>query len=314
MQRWGQTTAGKVRYRCLRCRVSSTWKRPDIGKQYFRLFLRYLIKTTSLNELAHYHHLTRRTLIRQFSPYWLVAPLPIVIPIRGTLVLDATYLAGRREAVLVARTPQAVICWGFALHENQAAWELLLSQIRGTPRAIVCDGQKGLLKAVGARYPQTPIQRCLKHVKQGVQNKLSTHPKTAAGKELYQMSKQITNVRTRRQKRRWVRQFKRWIKRYAPFLNERSQGIMSSGRKHSWYTHGRLRGAKSILLRALPHLFTFVGHYEIPRTSNHIEGGINARLKELLRNHRGMPLWKKQILCAYFLRTKQRRKPTRNVT
>jgi len=121
MQRWGQTTAGKVRYRCLHCRISSTWKRPDIGKQYFRLFLRYLIKTTSLNELAHYHHLTRRTLIRQFSPYWLVAPLPIVIPIRGTLVLDATYLAGRREAVLVARTPQTVICWGFAQHENQAA-------------------------------------------------------------------------------------------------------------------------------------------------------------------------------------------------
>lgn len=29
---------------------------------------------------------------------------------------------------------------------------------------------------------------------------------------------------------------------------------------------------------------------ELPRTNNRIEGGVNAQLRSLLRNHRGMPL------------------------
>jgi len=38
--------------------------------------------------------------------------------------------------------------------------------------------------------------------------------------------------------------------------------------------------AHSFLLNALPHLFTFIEHPYLRRTTNHAEGGVNNRLKE----------------------------------
>lgn len=305
MQRWGRTAAGKPRYRCPNCAQSTTWKRLDNKPRWFLTFLKHLIGTTPLVDLARSHKIQPRTLMRALEPYWLVVPLPLRQIFSEIVIVDGTYLNGRTHAVLIARSKSSVLSWRFVLRENEIAWITLFSSLLKPPKVIVCDGQKGLIKAIHTRWKEVRIQRCLKHIKQGVLNQLSTHPKTRAGQELYQLSKSLTKVWTRRQKRRWLRKFHRWERKYLTFLNEKSSGIFPSGRKHSWYTHKRLRRAYSIFQGALPDLFTFVGHYEIPRTSNHVEGGINSRLKELLHAHRGLPLWKKQVLTAYFLRTKQ---------
>jgi len=41
---------------------------------------------------------------------------------------------------------------------------------------------------------------------------------------------------------------------------------------------------------ALPYLFTYQDYLSlnIPNTTNHVDGGINTKLKELNRQHRGM--------------------------
>lgn len=314
MQRWGQTAAKKIRYRCAHCLQTSTWKRPDNHAQWFPIFLKYLISKTTLEEVASLHNVSSRTLMRAFEPYWMVAPLPLPQVEDDVIILDGTSLNGRTDSTLIARSVAGVKSWKFVYRENQAGWTLLLNSLPDNVLVAVCDGQKGLIKAIYTRWKDIKIQRCVKHVKQGVLNKLSTHPKTLAGQELYQISKDLTKVWTRRQKRRWIKRLKKWQRRYTPYLNERSTGILPSGRKHSWYTHKQLRGANSLISGALPDLFRYIGHYHIPRTTNYLEGGINARIKELIHAHRGLPLWKKQILVAYFLRTKQAQKPTRFVT
>ena len=40
------------------------------------------------------------------------------------------------------------------------------------------------------------------------------------------------------------------------------------------------RQPKTSAGKALPHLFTFVDYPHVPRTTNHVEGGVNSRLKE----------------------------------
>jgi hypothetical protein len=312
MQRWGKTSAGKTRYRCPQCHQTTTWKRKDIQKHWLPIFLKHLLQSSSLQQLALEVKVSYRTLTRQLAPYWLVCPLPLKQKASSILIVDGLYLQGRRKAVLIIRSLLTVLTWYFAERENWQSWLKAFKQLGYPsdyqPEYVVCDGQKGLIKAIHQLWPEAKIQRCLIHLVRGVTNKISHHPKTQAGQELYLLSLSLTQVWTRRQKRRWLRRFFRWQKKYQAYLNERSYGFKSSGRKYSWYTHKQLRSAYRLLYLALPDMFRYVGHYQVPRTSNLVEGGINVRLKELFYNHRGLPLWKKQILTAYFLRSKQQTK------
>jgi len=313
MQRWGKTAAGKTRYRCINCKKTSIWKRPDNHFDWFPVFLKYILKTNSLSEIGHDYQVSTRNLSRKLEPYWLVWPLPLPQQEAKILIGDGINLNGRVETALIVRSLPSVKSWRFSYRENGKSWLALLETISDEPNYFVCDGQKGLIKAIHTRWDNVQIQRCMIHVIRGVVNKISNNPRTIPGKELHQITMELSRVWTRRQKRCWIKRLHKWHRQNESYLNERSTSTKPSGRKHSWYTHKRLRGAYNLISRALPDLFRYVGHYEVPRTSNHVEGGLNARIKELLHNHRGIPLWKKQILVAYFLRSKQVKKPTRNV-
>ena len=47
-------------------------------------------------------------------------------------------------------------------------------------------------------------------------------------------------------------------------------------------------------------LFLYLKH-DIPNTTNYVEGGINSRLKELIRCHRGLDLSKQKKICEWYL-------------
>ena len=83
-----------------------------------------------------------------------------------------------------------------------------------------------------------------------------------------------------------------WCGFWADFLEERS---WQDGRYG--YTHERLRKARASLSRLVAQgtLFTYLDpeltrEGPLPATNNRIEGGVNAQLRSLLRNHRGMSL------------------------
>lgn len=182
---------------------------------------------------------------------------------------------------------------------------LLMRHIQ--PEYIVCDGQKGLLKAIREVYPNAKVQRCVIHIIRQSNKWLTKNPKTRAGRELLILVKQLSQIQTKRQKRRWIRSFRYWCKRHDKFLKERSYG--PTGRW--WYTHRRLRGTRSLIKNAIPDLFRHVSDPTVPKTSNHVEGGLNARLKELFRCHRGLSPKRKLALAAWYLALRQGQKPTR---
>lgn|SRR5690625_1838958 len=61
-----------------------------------------------------------------------------------------------------------------------------------------------------------------------------------------------------------------------------------------WYTHRELRKAHGFIqwLILRDQLFTWMtaatDHGTLPKTTSPLESGINARIKELLRHHRGL--------------------------
>lgn len=308
MQRWGKTAVGTTRWRCLKCKTSSVRFRTDNDyRKRKRIFKNWLIGNSNLTDIAIKEKVIIRTLQRRFQPFWKNTPQP-KIPIllkKDVLIVDAVYLHKRTHAVLIGRTKQKVVFWLFAERENFSSWLLFFNNL---PQlcAVVCDGQKGIILALKTRWQDVVIQRCICHLIRLSLSKLTMHPKTLAGQKLRQIVVSLSKVHTRRQKRRWLRKYYHWEKQYFVFLKEKTLGALSpKGRRRWWYTHRNVRTVKTMIKRALPNLFAYIGHPHIPRSTNYVEGGINSRLKELLHRHRGLSVKKKEVLAAVFLSQKQ---------
>lgn len=315
MQRRGKTAAGNQRWFCPACQKSGVRRNPfQLERHKKALFVKWICGNATLNETAEKIGVEIRTLQRWFEPFWSCAPLPEVpwSLDNQTLILDAVSIESRSMMALIGRTPKHVVWWLFAETESYESWNTFCSNLP-MPRAVVCDGQRGLSSAIRQRWPPVRFQRCLIHIVRQALAKLTRNPKTLAGQDLRKLIRQLPSIRTRRQKRRWIHCWKHWHSKYYRFLAERSYGDAKNRRRGWRYTHKKLRAVRSLIQNSLPHLFTFIGHAEIPRTSNHVEGGINSRLKELLHRHRGLDLARKQVLVSWFLAQKQPQKPPRNV-
>lgn len=326
MQKYGFTDQGVQRWRCTQCALSSIRSRLDCtNKARYQLFLSWLTGTHTLTDIAGAQNISRQTLTAWFMPYWQERPTAhsqtnptTSISPPSILICDGIYLVGRTEAVLIGRTITEVVSWIFAYQESYETWRIFFHTLTFTPLTIVCDGQKGLSKAISECFPTAQIQRCIAHIIRFCLIYLTKCPKTSAGQALRTIVLTLSAVRTRRQRRRWIRSFRAWQRTYGSFLKERTyvQSEQSPGRirRRWWYTHARLRKVQAHIHNALPDMFRYVGHHEIPRTSNHVEGGINARIDELIYRHRGLSLDRKKTMIAHFLSTKQTKKPTRNFT
>lgn len=193
-----------------------------------------------------------------------------------------------------------VIAWQWCDTEKTAAWTALLQRIP-PPRVVVIDGGAGLASALKACWPTTQIQRCLVHVQRNVRTHLTMRPRTEAGKSLRALSLALTRITTTEQAAHWQGKLHTWHQLYKPLITAKTYlkdtGIRPAGvRANStwWWTHDRLRKAYRLLERLARQevLFTYLDpdleHLILASTTNRIEGGVNAQLRHVLRDHRGM--------------------------
>lgn len=314
MWRYGRTAKGTPRWYCPRCRVSGIRTRPDTAIRHERRqFVRWLTGKASMGELAAAHRVSRQTLSKRFRRYFGNALSWHPPPSIRTLILDGTYIHGRSLAALVALTEQGEAYWRFAPWETSETWGALLVRLP-RPEVVVCDGQKGLHKILEELWPQTAIQRCHFHVAKLARRYLTAHPKTEAGQEVRELIRAVPKVQSLKAARGWRHAYEAWEARHAAFLSERT--YYNDGRRvRWWYTHRNLRGVRSLIRGALPHLFTYLRYPGTPNTTNHLEGGVNAGIAEALRLHRGLRLHQKKTLVSILLAERnRRRKPTRKFT
>lgn len=315
MQKWGLTKAGKQRWYCSDCELSAVRKRSDQrARMRWSLFVSWLIGKKSLEDISSEQRLSIRSLSRWFAPFWRTAPTPTLPSCVRILVLDATSIVPRQRMVFIGTDAETgrPVSWADWSHESHEVWSLFLAHLDRAgikPQVVVCDAQRGLLKAIREVWPDAIVQRCLIHVVRQAMIWLTKNPKTIPGVELRALVGTLPAVRSREEAERWVRSFNSWSDKSREFLRERSEGPDGT----RWYTHRKLRGVRSLIANAIPDLFHFTNDVSIPRTSNHVEGGINARLKELLRCHRGIQTNKKLVLVAWYLAIRQGQKPTRDV-
>lgn len=264
-----------------------------------------------LTEIAARIGVSREHLSRCLRESWNDPPPPPVLDVSDDiLVADALGYAG--GVVCLLRTVERpATTWHFADAENAAGWYMAFERIRGSPRVIVSDHQKGLRLAAKQRFPDVPHQRCLAHIIRQAGSWITKHPQTSAGRTLRALALRLSSVHIEYEAWEWAALFERWQFHFKEFLREKTEGPNGA----RWYTHRYLRKTVSLLRGALPEMFTFTRTPQTPRTSNHVEGGLNAQLAERLQRHRGLLPERQRALVALFLTDwNKRHSSTRNIT
>lgn len=277
----------------MNCGATRTSKRTDLTRAATaKLFLSWLTGKASQAELATTQDISTRTLQRWFAPFWAYRPRPVpdgvIHPVIG---IDGIWLT-RTRICLIASTPDGtVLDWVWAQSENSHSWGDLLSGLPA-PDVVVIDGGSGIRKALRLHWPETRVQRCLFHIQAAVRRHTTLNPRLEAGKELKALATTLGRISTRGEATEWLRQYNQWHQHYKEFLAERT---WFNNRKWE-FTHRRLRTARRHIddvIRA-GHLFTYLEpeleNLQIPKTTSWHEGQINAGLRTMLRDHRGMHL------------------------
>lgn len=109
------------------------------------------------------------------------------------LFIDGTYF--NKNCLLVVSTKTHVVAWRWCSTEDSWDYSRLLEQLPA-PRVVTTNGQQGALKAIKKTWRHTQLQRCIVHVKRNVQNHVTLHPRTPAGKALRRLSLDLLTVTT----------------------------------------------------------------------------------------------------------------------
>lgn len=161
------------------------------------------------------------------------------------------------------------------------------------PKVVVTDGGAGIVKALRLTWPQSRIQRCLFHIRANTITDLTRNPQSEAGKALLGLANQLMGVKTTEDAGKWLSLLQHWYRVYRDYINEKTYGLEPRSRKW-WWTHKPVRKSYKRLERLARsgYLFTwldpkFTG-LDTQRTTNSLEGGINAAIRRLLNTHRGL--------------------------
>ena len=230
-----------------------------------------------------------RSFRRKTAKFWKLWPLPPIIDeVHRVIYIDGIYL-GRKAVILIARSEKYVLGWYLGRTENSAAYAALLSRI-APPDMVLTDGGNGFEKARRKVWRKTKVQRCLFHVFSQVKRYTTSKPKLEAGLKLYKLALELLRIKTLKQASDWVESYLRWCYDWEDFLGQKTFT------DNTWvWTHERLVKARNSLNTLVNKgtMFTFLDlelskDGPLPATNNKIEGGVNAPLRQLLREHRGM--------------------------
>ena len=283
----GKTKAGTQRWLCKEC--SATFTNPiDNSTKQFVQFQHWLFSKAVQKEMSG----AGRSFRRKISKFWEIWPMPPKIESPMNVVyVDGIYL-GRKACILICCNERYLLGWYLCRYENSRAWEALMQRI-AAPAMVVSDGGHGFRKALKRVWPKAKLQRCTFHAFLQVKRYTTGRPKTIAGIELYMIAKDLLMIKDMGQAGHWVTRLINWRIRHKIFLSEMTRDEKGKLRP----MHERLLKAERSLTRLVRQntLFTYLDESlsygeELPSTNNRIEGGINAQLRTMLRNHRGMSI------------------------
>jgi hypothetical protein len=142
--------------------------------------------------------------------------------------------------------------------------------------SVTIDGRIGI-KEVFMDYP---VQICQWHFQVNILRKTTLNPRTDLGRNLKYIATHFIN-------QRWTKQ---QFQDAVTILNEAYWEFLGQRNESGQFAHRRLRSAMRSIKTNINNLFAFQDYPEqnIPNTTNHLDGGINPKIKKLVYDHRGL--------------------------
>lgn len=295
----GTTSAGRTRWRCRRCGSSALQHREDVSRRAeLGWFHAWLLQGQDQQDLAG----STRSFRRRTQWCWRIE-VPSPIPtgeIHDVVMVDGTYF--QNWCVLIATDGHDVLDWQWCDYEKKIAWSQIL-QRWPEPNLLVTDGGTGLHAAARDHWPSTRVQRCYFHIFQTVRRHTTLRPRLEPGKQILHLTRALMKVQNLDQAVAWMGAYATWEAHWDEFLRHRTYARPGGIRPQDvpldrpwWYTHRDLRAVRGLFrkLIANDNLFAWLElaprpDQPLPRTTSPLEGGPNAAIKRLLRDHRGMP-------------------------
>jgi transposase-like protein len=175
-----------------------------------------------------------------------------------------------------------------------------IQQIGIIIKAIICDGNKAILKAVGLACGEVTVQRCLVHIHRESNVWLRKKPVNQYSKELKGIVNLIFHIKTKNDKKAWIIKFNNWYELNKEHLNEKKKNL-ETGRW--WYRHKNLRRSAVMIKKAIPNMFHFLDNPAIPKSTNNIESFF-GHLKDTLSIHRGLSIKHRREFIQWYLHFK----------
>lgn len=161
-------------------------------------------------------------------------------------------------------------------------------------KAVVLDGRRGLIQA----FSGIPVQLCIFHIQATITRYLTKNPKLTPAKDLKEIASFIQYV----DEALFKEMLDEWYSKHSEFLKEKTFHEPS---KRWSYKYRRVRSAYRSLNVNMPLIFTYQRHKDlkIPTTTNGLDGGVFAPLKNLLNAHKGMSFKLRKKLIEDYLNT-----------
>jgi transposase-like protein len=198
------------------------------------------------------------------------------------MVYDATYF--HKDGCLLNlmdATNQKIIAHLHVKKEsfNEAYPWFMSLKLQGLyPMYITTDGERSVLRALKAVWPQAKRQRCLYHLQHEGMRWLRSYPKTEAGKALRTLLSGLSQIKTEAEKDSFVQAYSNWVNQYKVSVNSLPRTTVASK---------DLRRTMVLINNALGDMFHYLGDSRVHATTNALEG-FHSRLKADYRRHRGL--------------------------
>lgn len=233
-----------------------------------------------ITQISGYSH----SKIKRIKDYWLpLAPKERLDYSQFKYLLyDGTYF--HKDGCLINllnATDQKIISYIYTQKEgfyNVLDWFYRLKEQGLNPTYITMDGEKSVIRAIKAVWPQTKIQRCLYHIQREGMRWLRTHPKTKAGKELRCLLSSLCAVKSLQGRDLFIKSFKSWFKKHKSFISSLPTTVVA---------FKDLKKTISLINNAIPDMFYYLIDKKVHSTTNLLES-FHSRLKADYRRHRGL--------------------------
>lgn len=294
---------GKQRYQCQECYAYFSFKNSKTKQNnQFVWFEKWIMERQVYRTLVRDSKMSQRSLQNLFNEYLSSAPvISIKSKTKVHLLIDATYFSNGlclilyydhdiRYVQLYRETDKE------KLREIKEDLENL-KKLGVEIESITCDGHKSILKAIHKVFPKVTVQRCLVHIKRQVKNYLSSNPQHTISRELLYLSKEITYIKTIEHSNDWLLRFKAWYDTNFEYINQKT---INEDTGREWFTHKNLHLATSLIINAIPNMFSYLDNPDIPYTTNRLESYF-THLKEKLTLHRGLRFTAKKNFIKWYL-------------